>query len=241
MDFLPTKGIEYLLVIAYLVTLIPVWWLLRRTSEEGAGSSVAVRERAAPSPESGWFDVPLDRLFHRGHTWAQSSRDGVLTVGIDDFAQKLLGQPDAVVLPAAGQVLEQGGPGWQLRVGDHLIDVLSPVPGEVVVVNDEAVRTPEIVGQDPYGRGWLLKVRTPNRTTALKNLMPGRLARVWADETADRISQMMGRELGVVLQDGGVPISGFARQLAGADWPRLAAELLMTAAADDHPAEMDVG
>ena len=60
MDFLPTKGIEYLLVIAYLVVLIPVWWFLRRSAGEPVAISATALGRARAEAGSGWFDVPLD-------------------------------------------------------------------------------------------------------------------------------------------------------------------------------------
>jgi len=96
-----------------------------------------------------------------------------------------------------------------------------------VEVNEEAVSTPGLMGEEPYDRGWLLKVKVGQAGTALKNLLPGRLARVLTDETAERLSALMGPDLGVVLQDGGIPVSGFARQLAGERWHEMAAELLM--------------
>ena len=227
MDIFATKGIEYLLVIGYLVVFIPFWRFLRRSVPERAAVTAAPRRAPRLGGVGAWFDVPEDLHFHRGHTWARPDNGEVFRVGMDDFAQKLLGPANAVLLPAAGEHLEQGEPGWRLQIDGHTLDLLSPVGGEIVEVNEDAVRAPALMCEEPYGRGWLLKVRVGQAGTALKNLLPGRLARVWTEEAAERLSALMGSDLGVVLQDGGIPVSGFARQLAGERWHEIAVELLM--------------
>jgi glycine cleavage system H lipoate-binding protein len=226
MDFLPTKGIEYLLAIGYLLLLVPCWWFFAgRTGEPELAPAAA--SAAGRSP--GWFRVPSGYHFHRGHTWARPDESGLLRVGMDDFARLFLGRPKALLLPAVGERLEQGENGWRVDVGGHEVPLLSPVKGEVAEVNEEALANPDLVQQDPYGRGWLMKIRTSGPAAGLKNLLPASLARPWMDATSRRLGTMMGADLGVVLQDGGALVSGIARELGGEDWPRLAAEMLLTA------------
>jgi glycine cleavage system H lipoate-binding protein len=225
MEIYATKGAEYLLVIAYLLLLILFAWFARATAPRRALAAAPARALGL----GGWFAVPEDLHFHRGHTWARDEGGGVLRVGIDDFAAKLLGRAEALRLPASGSRLEQGDAGWRMDVDGRGLELLSPVGGEVLEVNEEAVRAPERVSDDPYGDGWLLKVRSSRPAAALKNLLPGRLARAWTDQAAARLNTLMGGELGVVLQDGGVPVPGFARHLAGERWHEMAAELLLTA------------
>jgi glycine cleavage system H protein len=222
MDFLPTKGIEYLLAISYLLLLVPFWLLIvARTRTPQLAPADAGR---AP----GWFRVPSGYHFHRGHTWARPDEDGLLRVGMDDFARLLLGQPESLALPAVGARLEQGEKGWSVRVGGRDVPLLSPAQGEVAEVNEAAVANPDLMQQDPYGAGWLLKIRASRPATGLKNLLPAKLARRWMDQTSARLGTMMGADVGEVLQDGGVVVSGIARELGGDDWPRLAAEFFLT-------------
>jgi len=222
MDFLSTKGIEYLLSLSYLLLLIPFWWLLRRVAEE----RVPAPAMSAMENRQGWFTVPDGLHFHRGHTWVKPEGNGLFRVGIDDFARRLLGRPSGMSLPVAGDRLQQGEKGWSLEVDGHDVDMLSPLPGQVEEVNQEALRSPGLVSDDPFGDGWLMKVRA--QPGALRNLLPTRLVRTWMDDTSKRLSTLSGGELGPVLQDGGVPLFGFARQLAGDNWPEIAAELLLT-------------
>jgi glycine cleavage system H lipoate-binding protein len=229
MDFMTTKGTEYLLLIGYLLVLIPFWILLRGRAAKRAPATAAARRAVTPRS---WFEVPADRHYHRGHAWALPEGDRLLRVGVDDFARKLVGRPDAVRLPALGARVEAGAPAWKLELGGEAVDVLSPVTGEIAEVNPEVLSQPGLVADDPYGRGWLFKVRVPQARSALKNLLPSRLAKAWTEEASERVMGLMGMthpELGVVLQDGGVPVAGIARELAPAGWRAVAAEFLLTA------------
>ena len=225
MDFLSTKGIEYLLVIGYLFLLVPFAWILRRLIV--APSGAAVPATALP-PNTLRHGIPRGIHLHRGHSWAALEGGDLLRVGIDDFARRLIGCPTEVSLPSPRQHLEQGEKGWQVRVDGQTVDLLSPVQGEVVEVNDEVVRSPQLLCEDPYERGWLLKVRVANATTALKNLLPQRLAGAWMDEVYEDLGTFMGGELGPVLQDGGLPVPGFAAQLSGDRWPEVAKRFFLT-------------
>jgi glycine cleavage system H lipoate-binding protein len=225
MDFLPTKGIEYLLAIGYLLLLVPFWWFAVRKSGTPAAAAASTR---GTGRGHGWFRVPDGFHFHRGHTWAQPEDGGLLRVGMDDFARLFLGRPTAFALPAVGEQLQQGEKGWSVNVDGHQVSLLSPVHGEVAEVNAAAAADPSLVQNDPYGRGWLLKVRPPAASAGLKNLLPAPLARSWMDQTSRRLNEMMAPDLGMVLQDGGELVSGIARELAGDEWPALAAEMLLT-------------
>jgi glycine cleavage system H lipoate-binding protein len=223
MEFMATKGIEYVMAIGYLLLLIPFWWLVAR--EQGAEAGPAL---APVQAMRSWFSLPEGLHFHRGHAWAVPERDDVFRIGIDDFAQRLVGRPDALDLPRPGTVVEAGTPGMKLEVDGHAVKVLSPVGGEVIETNPEVLRDPRVVCDDPYGNGWLMKVRVPRPALALSNLFSGKVARAWMDEAAETLSSLMGPKLGPVLQDGGVPVSGFARELSPLEWPRIAEELLLT-------------
>ena len=227
MDFLPTKGFEYLLAIGYLLLLIPFWMAVFRGRPERLATAPAVSPALAMRS---WFRLPEDVYFHRGHTWAAPEPGGVFRVGIDEFAERMLGSARGVDLPAVGETVEQGRPGPTLRVDGHAFPLLSPVEGEVLEVNGAAVADPTVIARDPYGAGWLMRVRASRPRAVTANLLPGRLARGFMDDAAERLSAMMGPALGPVLQDGGVPVPGFAREIAPGNWVRVASELLLTEA-----------
>jgi glycine cleavage system H lipoate-binding protein len=225
LELFATKGIEYLVVIGYLLVLVPFGFALSRA---GVGPALAGTVSRVGRAMQSWFHMPEGYHFHPGHSWAVPDGEDTLKVGMDEFAQKLLGKLAAVVLPEPGSRVECGEAGWQVDVDSRQFDMLCPVRGEVVAVNEELLESPHLISDDPYGRGWLMKVRVPRMRPALRNLLSGSLAKAWIDDTTEALQERMSGSLGVVLQDGGVPVSGFARELSPEAWDEVVAEFLLT-------------
>jgi len=223
-DIFATKGIEYLMVIVFLMMLVVFWRALTRSPRV----AVAQVQGARPAGPQAWFDLAEGLFYHQGHTWAAPEEDGVVRVGLDDFAQKLLGVAQSVDVPGVGSTVEQGEKGVKLCVDSKSIEVLSPVGGEVLAINEEVLRSPGLINEDPYGKGWLFKVRVPRLSANLRNLLSGRLARVWMDGTVKSLKRRMEGDLGPVLQDGGVPVIGIAKELSPDEWEDVAADFLHT-------------
>lgn len=97
------------------------------------------------------FNVAEGYHFHNGHTWAVIDGGGRIKIGFDDFALKLLGTPDRLDLPLMGKELNYNTPGWGLKRDDHQADVLAPVDGVIVEVNEKVRKNPGIASEDPYG------------------------------------------------------------------------------------------
>lgn len=224
-DIFATKGIEYLIVIAYLLVMAAAvrWFASRRPAGAPASGARGPAARAVP-----WFALADGYHYHPGHAWAAASDGDVVTVGLDDFAAQLVGAPDGVELPAVGTGVRQGEPGWAVRAGERSLAMLSPVDGEVVAVNHAVLETPRLAADDPYGVGWLLKVRAPNRQASLRNLLSGELASLWMRHTAERLRRLPAAELGVVMPDGGAPVRGFGRALEPEAWEAVAREFFLT-------------
>ncbi len=213
-DIFATKGTEYLLTIVYFGLLVAlVRWIAPRAKPAPA------RARAPRDPNA-WFAVANGRRYHPGHAWVAAGHDGadIVTVGLDDFTAQLLGPPDALALPAVGAQLKQGERGWEVRAGDRVLGMVAPVAGEVIEVNDAAVTAPRLATDDPYGAGWLLKLRAPDARAALKGLLPADLAATWMKQAGERLRMLPAAELGVVMTDGGTPMKGFGRSLGPEEW-----------------------
>ncbi len=101
---------------------------------------------------------PGDRLYTREHEWVKVE-DEVGTVGITDYAQDQLGDIVYVKLPGVGEQVRHMEPFGEIESVKAVADLYSPVSGEVVDINRELEEHPELVNQDPYGRGWMIKVR----------------------------------------------------------------------------------
>lgn len=224
-DPFASKGIEYLLVLAFLA-ILPLYWRYLNGVPRLALARVPAKSR---SMLSGWFRLPDAVFFHPGHTWAAPVGPGRVRIGVDDFAQKLLGTARAVALPAIGDRLTGGGRGVRLDVGDHAFDMPAPLRGRVVARNQAVLDRPTLLNEDPYGSGWLLEVEVPAWRPGLRSLLHGDRAAAWLARAEAALRLKMSPEVGAVLQDGGVPVAGIARALSPDDWDRLARELLARA------------
>jgi len=102
--------------------------------------------------------IPKDLLYARSHEWVLVEGD-VATVGITQFAQEQLGDLTFVELPEVGDTFEQGAEMGSVESVKAASEIYSPVAGEVIEVNEELADAPEMVNEEPYGAGWMLKFR----------------------------------------------------------------------------------
>ena len=102
--------------------------------------------------------IPNDLRYSNEHEWVRVEAD-VAAVGITDYAQDQLGDVVYLDLPAIGGSVVQNEKLGEIESVKAVSDLFAPVSGEVVDLNQEAIDTPELVNGEPYGRGWLLKVR----------------------------------------------------------------------------------
>ncbi len=223
------KAVEYLLAVSYL-PLFLLFWKFARPLRAAPAVAVATAPGWAWADQlAGFFQVPADLFFHPGHAWVRLEGDDMVTVGMSDFAQKLVGPLGRVQLPAVGAQLVQGAPALTLDAGGAAVSMLSPVDGEVVAVNPAVAAASDVVKESPYADGWLLKVRSAKLAANLKNLLSGSLARRWMDGVCETLgAQMAPAELGRVYLDGGHLVDGLARSLSHEHWDQVARRFFLT-------------
>ncbi len=112
---------------------------------------------------------PEDFYYSKDHEWVQV-KAGIATVGITDFAQKQLGDVVYVELPKEGTKLEFRQSFGVVESVKAVSDVYSPISGEVIEVNEGLNDSPELVNQDPHGKGWFIRIRIKDETE-LEKLM----------------------------------------------------------------------
>lgn len=103
-------------------------------------------------------NVPGDLQYTRSHEWVRRLPDGKVEVGITDHAQGELGDLVFVDVPQAGRGVKSGEPCAVVESVKAASDVYSPVDGRVVAGNAQLTSTPELLNQDPYGAGWLMRI-----------------------------------------------------------------------------------
>jgi glycine cleavage system H protein len=107
-----------------------------------------------------------DLLYTNTHEWVRVE-DEIAVIGITDFAQEQLGDITFVELPAVGDLVEAGREMGSVESVKAASELYSPVSGEVIEVNDELEGSPEKVNSDPYGEGWLIRVRLSDEPSGL--------------------------------------------------------------------------
>ena len=103
-------------------------------------------------------NIPEDNRYAKSHEYIHVEGD-VGTIGITDYAQKELGDVVFVELPQVGSQLEMGDELGSIESVKAVSELFSPVTGEVIEVNEALAEKPELVNTDPYGDGWMVKIR----------------------------------------------------------------------------------
>ncbi|MGZ8798225.1 MAG: glycine cleavage system protein H [Thermoanaerobaculia bacterium] len=196
----------------------------------------------APTPEAtnprprfvpaviGGFEVPENLRYHPGHTWAAAEGPNLVRVGIDDFAAKLAGDVTRIDIPERGRWIRQGQKMVAMHRNGKEIDLVSPIEGTIVAINEEVIRDPKTARNDPYGEGWLIAVNAPDAKTNFRNLLSGGVARRWMDESAARLRALVNATPGIAMaQDGGVAIDDVLNHVGPDEWEKAAREFFLTA------------
>jgi len=220
-----------ILMLAMFAIFLTIDYL--RKGKEAAQTADARQEATAASPRLmptivAGFDVPENRHYHQGHTWALQESPTLVRVGIDDFGARLVGRVDEIVLPKRGQWLRQGQKFVTFLRDGQKTELVSPVEGEVTNVNEALVKDVSLGNSDPYGQGWFVSVVSPDVTTTFRNLLSGSLARKWMAEASHRLGTRIPVLAGAVAQDGGVAVHDLTLQLPTEKWPQITREFFLT-------------
>jgi glycine cleavage system H protein len=105
-------------------------------------------------------EYPDDLLYHPEHDWARidAAQPDEATLGITWYAQDALGEVVFFEAPAVGTLLVQGAPYAEVESVKAVSDVVAPLSGEIVAVNDTLEDSPQLINEDPYGEGWMVRI-----------------------------------------------------------------------------------
>jgi glycine cleavage system H protein len=128
--------------------------------------------------------VPPELRYSKEHEWVRVEGDAA-TLGITDHAQEQLGDLVYLELPKVGTAVHQFEKLGEIESVKAVSDLFSPVSGEVTERNEEAVKSPELVNQDPYGRGWLVRLSLSDASEVDKLLTAEQYEALVAQEQAE--------------------------------------------------------
>jgi len=155
-------------------------------------------------------------FYHRGHTWVRVEADGACTVGLDEFARRVMGRPDSLELPQPGAALTANAPCATLRRRGSAVRLLAPIDGVVAEVA-------------PAGADWLFRVQ-PQPQSDMRHLLSGIEVKAWYLRELERLQIAMGFGAAAPsLADGGVLVDDLAAVCPKSQWDAVCGEIFLNA------------
>lgn len=183
------------------------------------GASPAFRQwfRVQSRPEVAYRGLRLatDVSLSPAHSWVRA--EGEAWVGVDDVLQAALGPVEDVEMPPPELRVRRGDRLFRLRRGNRVVDVPSPVAGAVVGCNPVLRGRPELINEDPFDRGWVVRLQAENLRDDRRSLLRGRRARSWHRCAADRLSAFLPARPGPDVPGEG-PVEDIYRHIDDAAW-----------------------
>jgi glycine cleavage system H lipoate-binding protein len=162
-----------------------------------------------------------DYYLHPRHVWVAPSEEdrSLLRVGLDDFAQKLIGKIDRISLPAEGSIIKENSICMIVHSGARTVRMVAPIDGVVGSPNPKVVAEPALVNRSPYADGWILSLTSTGE--GIKRLLHGGAARSWFEWEVEKLQRMVSPGVGATAADGGESLADIGSRLNETQWVAL--------------------
>ena len=177
------------------------------------------------------LQFPKDVYYHYGHAWVKPEEGSIVTVGLDDFTQQVMGDIEDLEVPSIGSQLNQGEVAWKLCHGKRELGQLAPLGGTVVELNEKVMKDPSLANMSPYEKGWVMKIKPKAFSEEIPKLMDSFQFQVHFDRLQAKLrSSFNYPSLGMVYGDGGEVVKGVAGILEERFWKVLVTQLFHSSA-----------
>jgi glycine cleavage system H protein len=201
-----TKGVEYLAIIAFLLLLIPFWLFLNKKT-----SIFGKIRKAGGVISANILNIPQGLFYSKNHTWTHLEKSGSAKVGLDDLLVHFTGEVKINYVKNPDEMLEKGEILAEITKNGKLLRIHSPISGKFILPNSLLDEYPELMNEDPYGRGWICKIQPVNWKEETKSYFLAEEAITWSAKELVRLKDFLARSIGkyssepsmVTLQDGG--------------------------------------
>jgi glycine cleavage system H lipoate-binding protein len=166
--------------------------LFRRQDRQHKRLSSTVRVATTDRPPAHEFGLPGGVFISPGHVWASVTVPGMVRLGLDDFARKMIGRIDAIELPAKGARIKKGERLFSIRQGGRVAILHAPISGSVQDLNAELPQHLDWLERRPYEQGWVCSMRPEHLSDELGHLNIGEKAAAWYQSEILRLQQMLG-------------------------------------------------
>lgn len=166
--------------------------------------------------------LATDVSLHRGHCWARIEPDEIV-VGADDLVQAVLGPVESVETPLVGARIQKGEPLLRLWCGSRSLDLPAPVSGTVRGINTALRGRPGLVNEDPFSKGWMVRIDGKQPRQERRSLLNGASAVNWFRREVDRLIAALqpGWAAAPSLPDGGAVVDNLYRHIDDETWGRI--------------------
>ena len=224
-----TKGIEYLAIITFFLILIPFWILLNKKDK--------IKEqflKAAGALTAAVLRIPQGIFYSKNHTWAYLEKSGTAKVGVDDLLLHITGELNIRHLKNPGEHVVKGELMAEMDQKGKSLKVFSPISGTIVNSNSELDINPGLLNEDPYGQGWLYKIKPSIWVEQIPSLLIADDATQWFNRELLRYKDFLSTNmvkyspdpLMVTLQDGGELSDNSLSELPDEMWQDFQKEFL---------------
>jgi glycine cleavage system H protein len=205
-DIFETKGVEYIAIIAFFIVLIPFWFILNKNG--------VIKQKIRKVLNALTFEnlkIPQGIFHGKNHTWAFMEKSGTASIGLDDFLLHTTGEVELINLKKSGEEINKGDLLTELVKENKVLKIFSPVSGIVLETNSLLNENPAILHEDPYGKGWICKIKPTKWMDEVHNLYLAEETIGWSKSELQRFKDFLalsGKKYFqytdlVVLQDGG--------------------------------------
>jgi len=126
--------------------------------------------------------IPEDRLYTENHLWLKKMKGNKAVIGITDFGQLRLGEIIDLELPEEGDEIEKDEAFGSVESSQGVVDLVSPASGTVIAINEELLDSPDIINEDPYDEGWIIKIKLSDPEELEELLTPDEYEDIAANE-----------------------------------------------------------
>lgn len=201
-----TKGIEYLVIIGFLLLIIPFWILLNRPIKLSKNL-----QQAFGVLTDNVLRIPQGLFYSKNHTWTHLGRMGSAKVGLNDLLVHLTGTVQLNNLKAVGESVNKGEIMAEIMQNGKVLKIASPISGRIEGVNAELYENPTALNDDPYEKGWIYKIKPEAWKQDTNSYLLAHEATQWInmelarfkDFIAITMSRLSPEMSMVVLQEGG--------------------------------------
>jgi len=224
-----TKGIEYLAIIAFLVLLIPFWLALNKKVK----FTKQIR-KASGILSANLLKIPQGIFYNKNHTWTYLEKSGTAKVGLDDLLLHMTGEVRLNYYKNPDEIVNKGEFLAGIDQNGKLLRIFSPISGKILHTNPILHESPGMLNEDPYGGGWICKIKPTNWIEETKSYFLAEEAIKWSIKELERFKDFLALSMGKfspeyamkILQDGGELSDNALSEMPGEIWRDFQEEFL---------------